>query len=96
MPLHKDAADKIVWNLTGSGEYSSSSSAYKAQFFGALRPNMNKVVWKVWAPPKVKLFAWLAIQNRLWTADRLEKRGCKQTMETAAHLFFQCRLSKRV
>ena len=66
---------------------------------------MNKVVWKASAPPKIKFFAWLAIQNRLWTADRLEKRGltncglcplCKQAQETAAHLFFQCRYSKRI
>jgi hypothetical protein len=25
--------------------------------------------------PKIKFFAWLAIQNNLWTVDRLEKRG---------------------
>jgi hypothetical protein len=63
------------------------------------------MVWKNWATPKVKFFSWLAIQNRLWTADRLEKRGwencglcplCKQTQETAAHLFSHCRYTKRL
>ena len=102
--LQEGMEDSIVWNLTSNGEY-STSSAYKAQFFGATHTNMNKLVWKAWAPPKIKFFAWLAIQNRLWTADRLEKRGwancglcplCKQTQETAAHLFSQCRFSKRV
>ena len=102
--LHEDIEDKIVWNLTTNGEY-STSSAYKAQFFGATSTNLNKLVWKAWAPPKIKFFAWLAIQNRLWTADRLEKRGwencglcplCKQTGETAAHLFSQCRYSRRL
>ena len=103
-PLREDIQDTIVWNLTSNGEY-STSSAYKAQFFGATSTNMNKLVWKAWAPPKIKFFAWLAIQNRLWTADRLEKRGwnncglcplCKQTGETAAHLFTQCRYSRRL
>jgi hypothetical protein len=102
--LHEDTQDTIVWNLTTNGEY-TSASAYKAQFFGAISSNMNKLVWKAWAPPKIKFFAWLAIQNRLWTADRLEKRGwdncglcplCKQTGETATHLFSQCRYSRRL
>jgi mannosylglycoprotein endo-beta-mannosidase len=96
--------DSIIWNTTSNGEY-SSTAAYNAQFFGAMTTNMNKIVWKVWAPPKIKFFAWLALQNRIWTADRLERRGrtncglcplCKQTQETAAHLFSHCRYSKRL
>ena len=63
------------------------------------------LVWKPWAPPKCKIFAWLIIQNRVWTADRLAKRGwpncgrcklCNQTQESAAHLSFKCRFSTRV
>ena len=74
----------------------SAKSAYKAQFMGAILTPMKKVIWKVWAPPKVKFFAWLAIQNRVWTVDRLERRGmqncglcplCKREFESAAHLF---------
>jgi hypothetical protein len=66
---------------------------------------MFKMVWKAWAPPKVKNHAWIAIQNRLWTADRLWKRGwencslcslCKQTEETNDHLFVHCRFTKRI
>jgi hypothetical protein len=62
-------------------------------------------VWKVWAPPKVKFFAWLAMQNRVWTADRLAKRGwpncglcplCKQVQESVDHLIFQCRVTVRI
>ena len=48
---------------------------------------------------------WLIIHNRVWTADRLQRRGwpncnlcplCKQVQETAAHLLFQCRFTVRV
>ena len=55
--------------------------------------------------PHGREFSWLAIHNRIWTADRLQKRGrpncglcplCKQTQETTAQLFFQCRFAKRV
>jgi hypothetical protein len=71
--LIEENEDSIVWNLTSNGEY-SSASAYEAQFFGATLTCFNKLVWKNWAPPKVKFFAWLAIRNRLWTAGRLEKK----------------------
>jgi hypothetical protein len=102
--LREDVEDDIAWNLTSNGIY-STTSAYKAQFFGATSTIMNKLVWRVWAPPKMKFFAWLAIHNRLWTADRLDKRGwtncglcplCKQTQETAAHLLSNCCFTKRL
>jgi hypothetical protein len=66
---------------------------------------MNKMAWKVWAPPKVNFFAWLAIRNRIWTANCRERRGwdncrlcplCIQIQETAAHLISQCRYTKRL
>jgi len=54
---------------------------------------------KSWAPSKCKIFIWLAIQNRCWTADRLQKRGlphpahcplCDQEDETVQHLLTSC------
>jgi hypothetical protein len=99
-----DMEDSISWRLTTNGKY-TTASAYKAQFFGATSTNMNRLIWKVWATPKVKFFAWLAIQNRLWTADRLEKRGwpncglcplCKREPETITHLLINCRYTVRL
>ena len=66
---------------------------------------MDKMIWKAWAPPKVKFFAWLALQDRVWTADRLAKRGwpnyglwplCKRVQECGSHLFFKCRYTRRL
>ncbi|CAM0883761.1 unnamed protein product [Alopecurus aequalis] len=96
--------DTITWTLSSSGVY-SASSAYHAQFLGSISSGMKSTVWKVWAPPKCKFFAWLIIQNRIWTADRLQRCGwpncdlcplCKQTQESAAHLMFQCPFSIRI
>jgi hypothetical protein len=70
--LHEENVDSIFWNLSSNGEY-PSALAYNTQFFGATLSCFNKLVWKNWAPPKIKFFAWLAICNRLWTADHLEK-----------------------
>jgi hypothetical protein len=95
--LQDDVPDSIVWKLTANGAY-SCSSAYKAQFAGTIRSSMEAVVWKAWAPPKCKLFSWLIIQNRVWTADRLVRRGwpngricplCHCHDESAAHLIFK-------
>ncbi|KAK1652343.1 hypothetical protein QYE76_070148 [Lolium multiflorum] len=96
--------DSVVWTLTLNGCY-SAKSAYKAQFMAALPCPFGNIVWKTWAPPKCRFFAWLAVQNRLWTADRLAKRGwphpttcqlCRCCPETARHLLFESRFSKRI
>jgi hypothetical protein len=102
--LHDDVEDDISWKLTANGQY-SAASAYKMQFLGLIESSMYKIVWKAWAPPKAKNHAWIALQNRLWTADRLRKRGwencglctlCKQTEETCDHLFVHCRFTIRI
>jgi len=70
-----------------------------AQFLGAMYTNLDQLIWKAWAPPKCKIFAWLAYQNRLWTADRLERRGCplcRHTDESVLHLFAQCRYTRHL
>ena len=84
---------------------STANSAYKAQFFGASSCSFMNIVWKTWAPPKCSFFAWLAIQNRLWTSDRLAIRGwphqpvcqlCRCQPKTARHILFECRYSRRI
>ena len=101
---NEGASDEITWNLNENGQY-SSKSAYKAQFFGATLSPTSSSVWRIWAPPKVKFFAWLAVQNRLWTSDRLAKRGwpncgncplCERVMETVDHPFVNCRYTIRL
>ncbi|KAL2944091.1 LINE-1 retrotransposable element ORF2 protein [Bienertia sinuspersici] len=76
----------------------------------ALSEENSKVFWhrNVWgrlAIPKHKFCAWLAVQERLKTKDRLEKIGvvsdtgcvlCQEASETWSHLFFQCKYSKQL
>jgi hypothetical protein len=61
---------------------------------------MPTLVWKPWALSMCKTFVWLIIQNWMWTADRLDKRGwqncglcklCNQVQDAADHLLFKCR-----
>jgi hypothetical protein len=102
--LDDQVEDSISWNLTANGQY-SAKSAYEVQFLGSTLSIMHKTVWKVWATPKAKFFAWLFLQNLIWTADRLQKRGwsncgvcplCKQSLESVHHLFVECRFTTRL
>ncbi|XP_010684002.2 uncharacterized protein LOC104898604 [Beta vulgaris subsp. vulgaris] len=65
----------------------------------------DKWVWCRQAVPKFNFVCWLAIQNRLYTRDRLVKWGavdddkypiCQNVEESHHHLWFQCTFSKRV
>ena len=95
---------QIRWKFTESGIY-TAASAYKAQFLGSTREVHLNSIWRTWAPPKCKLFAWLILQERVWTSDRLARRGwehspdcllCHQTLETAKHLLTDCRYTRRI
>ena len=96
--LTEHETDQITWTATGDGCY-SAKAVYRLQFEGQIRSDMTEKIWSTWAPPKTKFFAWLLLQNRLWTADRLMRRRwpncyfcpfCIRNLETAWHLFFDC------
>jgi len=96
--------DEINWKFTTSKEY-TARAAYQAQFIGYMSTNFDKIIWKVCPPPQCKFFSWLAVQDRLWTVDRLSARGwtnngmCplyRQEPETGRHLFVDCRVVKRI
>lgn len=102
--LDELSEDSIIWKHTADGCY-TAASAYQAQFLGLVLSPMEHMIWKAWAPPKAKFFAWLATQDRIWTADRLAKRGwpncglcplCKREQESGPHLFFKCRYTIRL
>ena len=96
--------DAIRWHLAPSGVY-SAKSAYDAQFFGRIPLPALDRVWKQKIEQKVKFYLWLLLQNRNWTADRLEARGwphgdecslCDQVLETASHLLLECPFAREV
>ena len=102
--LDENQEDQIKWKFTASGEY-TAASAYKAQFLGNVKVPKAQTIWRAWAPPKCKFFAWLVTHDRVWTSDRLMRRGwphspssplCRNAPETALHLLAECRYTKRV
>jgi hypothetical protein len=86
--------DTIAWKLTTNGSY-SANSAYKIQFQGSYANHDWKRIWTAKVDGKCKLFGWLILQNRMWTADRIVKHGgdansicvlCRTHPETALHM----------
>ncbi|KAE8768431.1 Serine/threonine-protein kinase SMG1 [Hordeum vulgare] len=55
--------DKLVWKWTANGVY-SARSCYRATFHGSLTCHSWQLIWKGWAPSKVKFFHWLANLDR--------------------------------
>lgn len=74
--LGENVEDDITWKHTASRHY-SATSVYKVQFEETTQTDMKHLVWRAWALPKVKLFAWLAIQSIIWIPDKLAKHGCQ-------------------
>ncbi|WVZ94534.1 hypothetical protein U9M48_040415, partial [Paspalum notatum var. saurae] len=96
--LSEGVPDSFHWRWTTDGVY-SSASAYQACFNGSMFFLGAKFLWKANVPPKVKFFAWLAAQDRCWTAERCRRRGlqdfddcalCVQEVESINHLLMQC------
>ena len=80
-------------------------SAYILQFPPANNGALRSIIWKPWAPGKMKLFSWLLHLNRLWCNDRLQRHSwengyfcqlCLRNLESSYHLFWECPLSLQV
>ncbi|XP_037464403.1 uncharacterized protein LOC119336466 [Triticum dicoccoides] len=100
----RDAPDQLIWKWTTSGIY-SAQTCYLATFQGSTHSYSWKLIWKAWAPQRVKFFHWLANLDRCWTADRLARHGlqhhtscllCDQAPETMRHLLLDCPFSRQV
>jgi hypothetical protein len=99
-----DEPDKLQWRWTASGNY-TAKSCYLATFHGSTTSRSWKLIWKCWAPPRVKLFHWLADLDRCWTAERLARRGlphhavcplCDQAIESIQHLLVECTFTRQI
>lgn len=93
--LQEASQDQIAWKIEASGQY-TAHSAYRAQFQGSVQTQFRELIWTTRAPAKLKIFAWLLHQNRLWCNDRLQRRGwpnsyfcplCLRNLESSEHLF---------
>lgn len=94
--------DRIHWRWTASGQY-KASSAYEIQFYGATIMIPAKKLWKAKTEPRCRFFAWLAMHDRVQTANNLMKKNypCNPTCplcfcipETTDHLLTGCNFTE--
>lgn len=97
-------SDRMVWRWSSDGRY-SVRSAYQALQLGS-HPIPGCVrVWEIWAPLRVKMFLWLALRRRHWTAERRRRHGleahddcfmCDQHAETLDHIIVHCPFARQL
>jgi hypothetical protein len=92
-----DQNDVFSWILHQHGQY-TIHSLYLALINNGIANNMNKQLWRLKVPLKIKIFMWYMKKEIVVTKDNLAKRnwdGSKQCSfclhdETIQHLFFEC------
>lgn len=77
--LNPGTEDVICWRWTSLHQY-TAKSAYRMFFAGSVPFSEAKLIWKSWAPPKVKFFLYLAMHGRTWTAERRFNMDYRITM----------------
>jgi hypothetical protein len=102
--LTESEPDSITWVPSPDGTYSAKST-YDLHFIGQMRCLSADQTWDAKAPPKCKLFIWLMLQYRIWTAARLLIREwpneyfcqlCLRNLETTHHLFYECPMAAEI
>jgi hypothetical protein len=99
------APDRFTWRGAMAGKYNAKDT-YVMLCQGGVRCEMEKLIWKSFAPLKCKIFIWLAIRNRLWTSDRRVRHGlqvdseacftCLQEEDTVDHILSKCPYARLV
>jgi hypothetical protein len=99
-----DQPDRTVWRRTPDGEHSAKST-YARLHTGSIPFRGHSLIWKTWAPLRVKIFLWLAFRKRHWTNDRRARHGleaqeecylCDQAPESIDHILTCCPYSREI
>jgi hypothetical protein len=89
--------DAVIWKFDSKGVY-SVSSLYAIVNFRGIMPVHIPAVWRIKVQPRVHVFLWLLVNNKLLSRDNLSKRQhvpdvscvfCSE-VESVTHLFFEC------
>jgi hypothetical protein len=71
--LREDEEDAIIWQFESSGRFSVQSLCAIVNNRG-IRQILTPVVWKIIVPPRLHIFLWLLVNNKILTRDNLAKR----------------------
>ena len=83
----------------------SAKSAYTSLHTGSIPFRGHAIIWKTWAPLRVKIFLWLAFRRRHWTNVRQARHGleareecylCDQAPGTIDHILCRCPFAREL
>jgi len=106
IPLN-DTDDQMLWSGGDCSGYLIVKNVYAAITNTLWNTNISgwrKQLWSLHLAPKIKLFTWLLIENKLNTWDILQRKGwvgpniCQlcHNEETSTHLFIKCSFTRQV
>jgi zinc-binding in reverse transcriptase len=88
--------DQATWRWANCGRFTVKSCYMRLVQGPYIKMPHLKSIWKLNLPPRMEIFAWLMMQNKILTTNNLVKRGwlipnichlCRQQEENVAHLF---------
>lgn len=103
-PINTNQEDDVKWRWQPNGVF-TVKSAYVAIQNGPRITSDVHLIWKIKAPPRFKVFAWLMLLNKVLTIDNLCRKGwcmvnrcamCKSDTETVLHLFNTCPIAQQL
>lgn len=106
--VHPDplVVDKFTRPCAGEEGTYSAKATYTRLCQGLTRAPTAACIWRSYAPLKLKIFAWLATQHRIWTSDRRAHHGlqdhpsacftCLQSEDNVEHILAQCVYAREV
>ncbi|QHO17517.1 Putative ribonuclease H protein [Arachis hypogaea] len=109
--LSSGREDSVVWKFDNKGVFSTRSviQAIQAETLSAeiTSYSFTSSVWKGFVPPRIELFGWFVLVDRVNTKERLGKIGvnilgdslcvmCTKELESAEHLFLRCEVAWQV
>ncbi|KAL4274980.1 uncharacterized protein LOC110268326 [Arachis ipaensis] len=109
--LTSEREDSMIWKFDKYGSFSTNSfvQVMQAEVLSEdiTRYSFTSAIWRGFVPPKIELFSWFVLVERVNTNDRLCRLGvieqndnmcvlCCKSVESAFHLFIGCEFTWQV
>jgi hypothetical protein len=101
-------SDTLIWTGGDCSGLLTAKNVYQAlatKIWTPINASWRQRIWKGDCPLKLKLFAWLLIENKLLVWEKLQARGwegpnhcilCKHSSESVLHVFIHCSFTRSI